>query len=52
MGDSRSHPAVFAGGLKAMAGDPAHFFYHYLKVTLRGDQVDVQVQRLAASGNQ
>jgi 3',5'-cyclic AMP phosphodiesterase CpdA len=30
--------------------DPAHFFYHYLKVTLRGDQVDVQVQRLSAPG--
>lgn len=27
--------------------DAAHFFYHYLKVTLRGDQVDVQVQRLS-----
>lgn len=32
--------------------DPDHFFYHYLKVTLRGDQVDVQVQRLSSSGNQ
>ena len=30
--------------------DPAHFFYHYLKVTLRGDQVDIQVQRLSAPG--
>ncbi len=52
LGDSRSNPAVFAGVLKAMADDPAHFFYHYLKVALRGDQVDVQVQRLATSENQ
>jgi 3',5'-cyclic AMP phosphodiesterase CpdA len=30
--------------------DPRHFFYHYLKVTLRGDQVETQVQRLSAAG--
>ncbi len=43
---------VSGGGGAPLAGtDPAHFFYHYLKVTLRGDQVDVQVQRLSTSGN-
>ena len=38
-------------GAPLYGSDPAHFFYHYLKVTLRGDQVDVQVQRLSSSGN-
>ncbi len=43
---------VSGGGGAPLAGtDPAHSFYHYLKVTLRGDQVDVQVQRLGTSGN-
>jgi serine/threonine-protein phosphatase CPPED1 len=42
---------VSGGGGAPLAGDdPAHFFYHYLKVTLRGDQVDVQVQRLSTPG--
>ncbi len=37
-------------GAPLYGADPAHFFYHYLKVTLRGDQVDVQVQRLSTPG--
>jgi serine/threonine-protein phosphatase CPPED1 len=37
-------------GAPLYGADPAHFFYHYLKVTLRGDQVDIQVQRLSAPG--
>jgi serine/threonine-protein phosphatase CPPED1 len=46
-------PYTITGGAGAplYGNDPAHFFYHYLKVTLRGDQVDVQVQRLATSGD-
>lgn len=27
--------------------DPEHYFYHYLKVTVKGDKVQVQVRRLA-----
>ena len=27
--------------------DPEHFFYHYLKVNVKGDKVQVQVRRLA-----
>ena len=27
--------------------DPEHYFYHYLKVTIKGDKVQVQVRRLA-----
>ncbi len=27
--------------------DPGHFFYHYLKVSIRGDAVRIQVRRLA-----
>jgi hypothetical protein len=43
---------VTGGGGAPLAGaDPAHFFYHYLKVTLRGDQVEVQVKRVATPGN-
>jgi len=39
------------GGAPLADSDPAHFFYHYLKITLRGDQVDVQVRRLPAAGS-
>jgi serine/threonine-protein phosphatase CPPED1 len=39
-------------GAPLYGNDPAHYFYHYLKVTLRGDQVDVQVQRLGTSGDE
>jgi 3',5'-cyclic AMP phosphodiesterase CpdA len=37
-------------GAPLFGTDPAHFFYHYLKVTLKGDQVDIQVQRLSTPG--
>ena len=36
-----------AGG-KLYGTDPQHFFHHYLKVTIRGNKVHVEVQRLAA----
>jgi hypothetical protein len=46
-------PYTITGGAGApLAGtDPGHSFYHYLKVTLRGDQVEVQVERLSATGS-
>lgn len=31
--------------------DPAHFFYHYLKVTLKEGKVHVEVQRITPEGN-
>jgi hypothetical protein len=33
-------------GAKLYGADPQHFFYHYLKVTVTGDRVKTQVQRL------
>jgi 3',5'-cyclic AMP phosphodiesterase CpdA len=46
-------PYTITGGAGAPLNgtDPAHYFYHYLKVTLRGDQVEVQVERLSATGS-
>jgi len=47
-------PYTITGGAGAplYGTDPKHFFHHYLKVTLRGDHAEVQVQRLtAAEGN-
>jgi 3',5'-cyclic AMP phosphodiesterase CpdA len=32
--------------------DPRHFFYHYLKVTLKDGQIKIQVRRVAATGSQ
>jgi hypothetical protein len=34
------------GGAKLSGTDPEHYFYHFLKVTLRGKQVEVQVRRV------
>lgn len=40
--------ALTAGaGAKLHGTDPQHFFYHYLRVTLKGDQVQIRVRRLA-----
>ena len=46
-------PYTITGGAGAplYGTDPKHFFYHYLKITLRGDQVEVQVRRLSAAGS-
>jgi hypothetical protein len=46
-------PYTITGGAGAplYGTDPKHFFYHYLKITLRGDQVEVQVRRLPAAGS-
>jgi len=46
-------PYTITGGAGAplYGTDPKHFFYHYLKITLRGDHVEVQVRRLPAAGS-
>ncbi len=46
-------PYTITGGAGAplKGTDSAHYFYHYLKVTPRGDQVEVQVERLSAAGS-
>jgi len=43
--------AITAGaGAKLYGTDPQHFFYHYLKVTLTGDRVRIQVRPLVEEG--
>jgi 3',5'-cyclic AMP phosphodiesterase CpdA len=37
------------GGVKLAGTDPAHYFYHYLKVKVTGGGVMVRVQRLAGA---
>jgi len=46
-------PYTITGGAGAplYGTDPKHFFYHYLKITLRGDHVEVQARRLSAAGS-
>ncbi len=43
-------PFTLTGGAGAplSGADPEHYFYHYVKVTLRGDRVEIQVERLPA----
>jgi 3',5'-cyclic AMP phosphodiesterase CpdA len=45
-------PYTISGGAGAplYGTDPAHFFHHYLKVTLKGGKVHIEVRRLAAPG--
>jgi len=38
------------GGAKLYGTDPEHFFFHYLKVTLQGDRIQIQVRRLEEEG--
>jgi hypothetical protein len=37
-------------GAPLYGDDPRHFFYHYLKVAVTGDGVQVQVRRLESAG--
>ena len=39
-------------GAKLYGSDPEHAFYHYLKVTIKGDQVQVQLRRLTKQGEE
>lgn len=47
-------PFTITGGAGAelYGTDPRHFFYHYLKVSVIGGQVHIQVQPLAEKGKQ
>jgi len=49
VGDWQRVPyAITAGAGAPLYGtDPEHYFFHYLKVTLKGDQVRIQVARVA-----
>jgi predicted phosphodiesterase len=38
------------GGAPLYGVNPEHFFYHYLKVSLRAGKVSIKVQRLASKG--
>jgi predicted phosphodiesterase len=48
-GDWKGLPYTITGGAGAplVGTDPQHAFYHYLKVSLQGDQVQIQVAPLA-----
>lgn len=39
-------------GAKLYGTDPEHAFYHYLKVTVKGDKVQVQLRRLTKQGEE
>jgi 3',5'-cyclic AMP phosphodiesterase CpdA len=45
-------PYAISGGAGARlyGTDPLHYFYHYLKVSIRGDQVQIQVRPLEEKG--
>jgi 3',5'-cyclic AMP phosphodiesterase CpdA len=45
-------PYTITGGAGAplQGTDPEHFFYHFLKVTLKDGEVDIKVRRLAEKG--
>ncbi|MFH1596855.1 MAG: metallophosphoesterase [Pseudomonadota bacterium] len=45
--------AITAGaGAKLYGNDPRHFFHHYLKVSIKGDRVQIQVRPLGQQGGQ
>jgi 3',5'-cyclic AMP phosphodiesterase CpdA len=45
--DGLPYTITGGAGAKLYGNDPQHAFYHYLKVTVKGDKVQVQVRRLA-----
>jgi predicted phosphodiesterase len=47
-------PFTITGGAGAelYGHDPRHFFYHYLKVSIKGDRVQIQVRPLEPQGGQ
>lgn len=46
--DGVPYTITAGAGAPLYGADPAHFFYHYLKVTLKDGQVAIQVERLPA----
>jgi 3',5'-cyclic AMP phosphodiesterase CpdA len=51
-GDWEGIPYTITGGagVSLSGTDPRQYFFHYLKVTLRGDQVAIEVQRFPGPG--
>jgi serine/threonine-protein phosphatase CPPED1 len=53
-GDWQGLPYTITGGAGAplYGNDPQHAFYHYAKVTIRGNKVEVELRRLVNQGAQ
>ena len=49
--DGVPYTITAGAGAPLYGTDPKHFFYHYLKVTLQGGKVHVEVQRIKAAGD-
>jgi serine/threonine-protein phosphatase CPPED1 len=50
--DGVPYTITAGGGAPLYGTDPQHYFYHYLKVTLKDDRVQIRVQRVAAAGSE
>lgn len=48
--DGVPYTITAGAGAPLYGTDPNHYFYHYLKVTLRDGKIDIKVQRLASKG--
>jgi 3',5'-cyclic AMP phosphodiesterase CpdA len=48
--DGIPHTITAGAGASLYGTDPEHFFYHYLKVTLKEGKISLQVQRIADKG--
>ncbi|MFA4901153.1 MAG: metallophosphoesterase [Desulfobaccales bacterium] len=48
--DGVPYTITAGAGAPLYGTDPQHYFYHYLKVTLKDDKVHIEVQRLAGKG--
>lgn len=48
--DGVPYTITAGAGARLYGTDPQHFFHHYLRVTLQGDQVQIQVRRLQKKG--
>jgi 3',5'-cyclic AMP phosphodiesterase CpdA len=48
--DGVPYTITAGAGAPLYGSDPQHYFYHYLKVTLKDDKVHIEVQRLASKG--
>jgi 3',5'-cyclic AMP phosphodiesterase CpdA len=48
--DGVPYTITAGAGAPLYGTDPQHFFYHYIKVTLKDDKVHIEVQRLAEKG--